>query len=305
MSGWSQTIRTGSPQQDLREVEQHRHHASSQGLSLHVQPLATGGYQVTAAPPVALNQVPTPAPSPASAIGSTLPSTFGDYRPSQGAAPGFGAFPPSPSAPLPSPVMGTMPSRLGPIARPPPAPQVHMATPGGECQVCGRIGPTRHVRLMQNIGLVVIRFPKTIDGHLCKFCIDQNFFKMTAITMLFGWWGMISFIYSVISVPVNVFNWIGSIGMGEPPEDAASIDARRSRALVMLLLGALLGLVAAGFVVLGLGIIFTDPDVEAGIEAALVGLIPAGVPGLLLLIFGIRGRMKASHAERRLHGAAA
>jgi hypothetical protein len=71
----------------------------------------------------------------------------------------------------------------------------------------------------------------------------------------------------------------------------------------MILLGALLGLVAGGFVLLGLGIIFTDPDVEAGIEAALVGLIPAGLPGLFLLIFGIRGRMKATAAERRLAGA--
>ena len=299
MSGWSQTIRTGNPQQDLREVEQHRQHAATQGMSLHVQPLATGGYQVTAAPPVAFGQVPTPTPSPAGAIGSTLPSNFGEYRPSQ-SAPLPGGFP---MAEPPSPVMGTMPSRLGPIARPMPAPQVHMATPGGECQLCGRVGPTKQVHLMQNIGVIVIRFPKTINGHLCKFCIDQNFFKMTAITMLFGWWGMISFVYSVISIPVNIFNWVGSIGMGEPPEDAASIGDRRTRALVMILLGVALGLVAAGFVVLGLGIIFTDPDVEAGIEAALVGLIPAGLPALFLLIFGIRGRMKASAAERRLNGA--
>ena len=302
MSGWSQTIRTGNPQQDLREVEQHRHHAAAQGLSLHVQPLATGGYLVTAAPPVALSQLPTPAPSPAVGVGATLPSSFGDYRPSQAGAPAPGAFP---QAQLPSSVMGTMPSRLGPIARPEPAPQVHMATPGGECQLCGRIGPTKHVHLMQNIGVVVIRFPKTINGHLCKFCIDQNFFKMTAITMLLGWWGMISFVYSLVSIPVNVFNWIGSIGMGEPPEDSASIAARRSRALVMILLGVLLGLVAAAFTLLGLGIIFTDPDVEAGIEAALVGLIPAGLPALFLLAFGIRGRMKATKAERRLSGATA
>ena len=300
MSGWSQTIRTGNPQQDLREVEQHRQHAAAQGLSLHVQPLATGGYNVTAAPPVALNQLPTPQPSPADAVGATLPSNFGDYRPSQGGTPLLVAFP---QAQPPSPVMGTMPSRLGPIARPEPAPQVHMATPGGECQLCGRVGPTKHVHLMQNIGVVIIRFPKTIDGHLCKFCIDQSFFKMTAITMLLGWWGLISFVYSLVSIPVNVFNWIGSIGMGSPPEDAASIADRRSRALAMLLLGALLGLVAAGFTVLGLGIIFTEPDVEAGIEAALVGLIPAGLPGLLLLVFGIRGRMKATQAERRLSGA--
>jgi hypothetical protein len=158
---------------------------------------------------------------------------------------------------------------------------------------------------MQNIGVLVIRFPKTINGHLCKFCIDQSFFKMTAITMLLGWWGMISFVYSLVSIPVNVFNWIGSIGMGEPPEDSASIAARRSRALVMILLGVLLGLVAAAFTLLGLGIIFTDPDVEAGIEAALVGLVPAGLPALFLLAFGIRGRMKATKAERRLSGAAA
>lgn len=301
MSGWSQTIRTGNPQQDLHAVDQHRQHAAALGLSLHVQPLPMGGYQVTAGPPVALNQAPTPAPMPADAVGATLPSTFGDYRPSQGGTPAYGALAP---APAPSPIMGTMPSRLGPIARPEPAPQVHMATPGGQCQVCGRVGPTKHVRLMQNIGVVVIRFPKTIDGHLCKFCIDHNFFKMTGITALFGWWGLISFIYSLISIPVNVFSWISSMGMGEPPEDAASISDRRSRALVMLVLGTLLCLGAAGFLALGLGIIFSDPDVEAGIEVALVGLLPLGLPGLLLFAFGVRGRLKARKAERRLAGAA-
>jgi hypothetical protein len=63
---------------------------------------------------------------------------------------------------------------------------------------------------MQNVGVIVVRFPRTVRGLLCKRCISQYFWRMTAITFFFGWWGVISFFYSLVSIPMNVVNFLGA-----------------------------------------------------------------------------------------------
>lgn len=81
------------------------------------------------------------------------------------------------------------------------------------CQVCGRTAPTKQVTFMQNVGLLVIRFPKTVSGMLCKRCISSSFWQMTLITFFFGWWGVISFFYTLVSIPVNIVNYLGALGL--------------------------------------------------------------------------------------------
>lgn len=281
MSGFALTIRTGDPELDRRQVEHYRQQATASGLVFAADPLSGGGFAVRGEPPV----------------GATLPSNVGEYRPSQAPPNGFG----SPSDSLPHPVMGTLPSRLG-QARPTPTPEIHMATPGGICQMCGRAGPTKSVAFSQNIGVLVMRFHRTVGGYLCKFCIDKAFFRMTGITLLFGWWGVISLVVSLISIPMNVVSWARSIGMQTPPEDAGSVADRRTRGTVQIVLGVLVSLAAAAFTIIGLLIVASDPDVEAGIEAAIIGLV-LGALALLFIVFGIRGRLRASAVERRLQGA--
>ena len=250
------------------------------GLVFHADPLPGGGWAVRAEP----------------AVGSTMPSNLGDYRPSQ--APPAAA---SPHDSLPrAGVMGTMPSRLG-QARTTPTPEVHMATPGGICQACGRAGPTKSVSFSQNVGVVVMRFPRTVSGYLCKFCIDKFFFRMTGITLLFGWWGVISFVMSAIAIPMNVISWLRSVGMQTPAEDADSVADRRWRATVQIVLGVLVSLAAAAFTVIGMLIVLSNTDIDSGIEAAVIGLV-LGVLALLFLGFGIRGRVRASAIDRRLRG---
>ncbi len=63
---------------------------------------------------------------------------------------------------------------------------------------------------MQNIGAVVLRFPRTIRGMLCRRCIDRYFWRMTTITFFFGWWGVISFFYSLYSIPQNIVVFVSS-----------------------------------------------------------------------------------------------
>ena len=142
---------------------------------------------------------------------------------------------------------GTLPSAAGQgygtTTRPAPQVELHPSAqyPGwsegiGECQACGRVGPTKSVTFMQNIGALIIRFPKTITGHLCKFCVDKYAFQYTAITMLLGWWGMIPFVYSLFAVPLNLFNWARTIGMPLPPDDVQSLSDKKGRALWLVLL---------------------------------------------------------------------
>ena len=56
------------------------------------------------------------------------------------------------------------------------------------CQACGAQAPTKQVSFSQNIGLVIVRFGRTVRGELCRACIDSNFWSMTLISLFFGWW---------------------------------------------------------------------------------------------------------------------
>ena len=85
-----------------------------------------------------------------------------------------------------------------------------MAPQRGQCQACSRHAPLKQVHFMQNIGLLILRLPKSVKGYLCKRCISKYFWEMTTITFFFGWWGLISFFYTLVSIPVNIGNYVGA-----------------------------------------------------------------------------------------------
>lgn len=89
------------------------------------------------------------------------------------------------------------------------------------CQGCNRNVPTASVTFMQNIGALVMRFSKTVTAQLCRSCCDDLFWKMTAITFFFGWWGVISFFYTLVALPVNVVSFIKSRSL--PKADAPQL----------------------------------------------------------------------------------
>jgi hypothetical protein len=88
------------------------------------------------------------------------------------------------------------------------------------CQACGIEAPTRYVEFHQNIGALVIRFRKSVKGHLCKRCIHKHFWKLTGTNLTLGWWGYISVFITPIFVVNNVVRYIGSIGLESVPPDA-------------------------------------------------------------------------------------
>jgi hypothetical protein len=284
----------------MRTVDQHRAQAHQQGLVLHVQPLPTGGYQVQALAPGTAPQAG--APDPTAQYAGTMPSANRPPTPA-----------PMPAIPMPAPQQqdplaafgGTMPSPQGFAAQMRPAPQVIMHPSAqyggmGQCQACGREGPTKNLTFMQNIGALVIRFPKTVSGHLCKFCIDKYFFKMTLITFFLGWWGVISFFYTLVSLPVNVVNRLRAIGMPSPREDQGSIAEKRSRGLALIIFGLLFGALSLLQILAMVATLANGADVGDVIPAVVVGFLMIDVPAGMLLFSGIRDRVRASRAARQL-----
>lgn len=81
------------------------------------------------------------------------------------------------------------------------------------CQSCGSQAETRNVTFNQNIGLLVIRFPSVVQGHLCKRCVHHYFWRMTGVSLVLGWWGIISFITNIIFIAGNVGTYLGCLTM--------------------------------------------------------------------------------------------
>ena len=90
------------------------------------------------------------------------------------------------------------------------------------CQACGAEAPTRYVEFYQNIGALVVRFPSSIKGHLCKSCIHHYFWKCTLTTLALGWWGLISLIVTPFFILNNIFRYVLCLGMPAKPKDPDS-----------------------------------------------------------------------------------
>ena|SRR3989344_7957613 len=88
--------------------------------------------------------------------------------------------------------------------------------PMDRCQSCGIWAETKYVEFYQNIGVVVMRFHKSIKGNLCKRCINKYFWPYTLITIGVGWIGVISFLVAPFFVLNNIFRYLTSLGLKTP-----------------------------------------------------------------------------------------
>lgn len=88
------------------------------------------------------------------------------------------------------------------------------------CQDCGIEARTKFVSFHQNIGLLILRIPKTVEGYLCKSCIHKHFWGMTTTTMVAGWWGAISFCVTPFFLLNNIVRYMTCLGMEPVAPDA-------------------------------------------------------------------------------------
>jgi len=93
------------------------------------------------------------------------------------------------------------------------------------CQLCGCQAPTKHVTFRQNIGALVMRFHKKLEGDFCKSCINQNFWKMTLTTLAVGWLGMISLVVAPIFIIANIVQYLGCLGLPSASATPALVPA--------------------------------------------------------------------------------
>jgi hypothetical protein len=85
------------------------------------------------------------------------------------------------------------------------------------CESCGVPAETRYVEFYENVGLIFIRQHRSVKGNLCKACIDYYFWNLTGKTMLFGWWGVISFIITPFILLNNILRFLFTLWMHKPP----------------------------------------------------------------------------------------
>jgi hypothetical protein len=88
------------------------------------------------------------------------------------------------------------------------------------CQACGIEAPVKHVHFYQNIGALVMRFSKEVEGNLCKRCIHSNFWSMTLINLSVGWLGVISLVLAPVFSIINICQYLGALGLEPVPPGA-------------------------------------------------------------------------------------
>ncbi len=90
------------------------------------------------------------------------------------------------------------------------------------CHSCGVEAPTRPVAFNLHIGAVVLWYHQELKGNLCKDCIQSTFWKYSIITLLFGWWGLISMFATPFVLVRNVFQYLTSPDLEPVPAGATA-----------------------------------------------------------------------------------
>lgn len=80
----------------------------------------------------------------------------------------------------------------------------------GRCQLCGNMRQTALVQFQRNIGMLVLRQTRTIQGYLCKTCVGKTFWKFEGLNLLLGPWGVISLIMTPIYLITNIVAYVGA-----------------------------------------------------------------------------------------------
>jgi hypothetical protein len=80
----------------------------------------------------------------------------------------------------------------------------------GRCQVCGSMRQTSNVTFHRNIGMLVLRQTRSIQGNMCKTCAGKKFWDFTIKNIVFGPWGVISLIVTPIYLVTNTISYLSA-----------------------------------------------------------------------------------------------
>lgn len=80
----------------------------------------------------------------------------------------------------------------------------------GRCQVCGNMRQTSPVTFHRNIGMLVVRQTRSIQGNMCKTCLGKKFWDFTVKNIVFGPWGVISLVVTPIYLITNTVSYMAA-----------------------------------------------------------------------------------------------
>ena len=121
-----------------------------------------------------------------------------------------------------------------------------MATAGaasGICRLCHRPGPTRPVVFRQNIGVILVRLTRRVEGPLCRGCIESSFSDMTLTTFFAGWWSLTSLFVTPFILVSNIAEYLDA---SRSRELQGVPSSRRGRTAIITIVAALVAAVIAG-----------------------------------------------------------
>ncbi len=83
------------------------------------------------------------------------------------------------------------------------------------CAICG-CTPAAYATFRQHTGLILVWLLRTRRGMFCRDCGLETFRGMTALTLLGGWWGVVSFFITPVVLLLNAANRPDVASLPEP-----------------------------------------------------------------------------------------
>ncbi|HLH87430.1 MAG TPA: hypothetical protein VKX28_03150 [Xanthobacteraceae bacterium] len=90
------------------------------------------------------------------------------------------------------------------------------------CQSCGVEAPTQKVLFVQHIGAIVMFFHKRIGGLFCRNCVNKYFTEYFFITLVAGWWGVISVFATPVVLLIDLVNYFRAWSLPPVPSGATA-----------------------------------------------------------------------------------
>jgi hypothetical protein len=97
-----------------------------------------------------------------------------------------------------------------------------------ECQSCRRNVPTKYVEYQQNIGMLVLRTRRSVRANLCKRCSSRYFWELTGLTLVTGWWGVISFVLNWVFIIQNIVAFCSTRSLADVPEGGFPVSPQQA-----------------------------------------------------------------------------
>ena len=80
----------------------------------------------------------------------------------------------------------------------------------GRCQICGSMRQTSQVKFHHNIGMIVLRQTRSIQGNMCKTCLRSKYWEYMGKNLLLGPWGIVSLVVTPIYMVTNTVSYVSS-----------------------------------------------------------------------------------------------